>query len=258
MSSGMQRVRDQQDLAAAAALAVAAVIAVVLDLPAALRLPLTLPLAVLLPGYGLLSALLPSSTLSAVERLIIAVGASIGITVLGGIVLALSPARLSPLSWGVMLAAVSLVAIGAAWLRRQRLGLTGSRFSRPQVPLAGGVLILVASVLLADVLLGARFIAAEQLSPAPEQLWILPTESAKQVRVGMQAGAGGGDYLVRVSSAGDTVAQYELELRQGEQWQTELRVTAEQRAGPLVARLYAEGSENELRFVVLQPATTGD
>jgi hypothetical protein len=250
--------RVQQDLAICGVVALAAALAVVLDLPAAIRLPLAVPLAVFVPGYGMLHALLPGATLASAERLIIAIGTSIGVTILGGIVLALSPARLSPVSWAVMLAAVSLTALGVAWLRRTREGISGPRLARPRVPLGGAVVILVSAVLLADVVLGARFIAAEQLAPAPEQLWMLPNDSSSDVRLGMQAGPGGGEYVVRVSSGGDTVAQYELRLGQGETWQTELPVTVEQRSAPLVARLYEGGSETEPRFVVLQPATTGD
>lgn len=249
---------DQQDLAICALLAVGAVLAVVLELPAAIRLLLAVPLALFLPGYGLLSALLPRGGLATVERAIIAVGASVALTIIGGIALALSPVRLSPLSWSVMLAAVSLATLALAWRRRTVAGVAGPRFSRPAVPLAGAVMILIASLLLADVLLGARFIAGQQFSPPPEQLWMLPTESARQVRLGMQAGAGGGEYVIRLSSAGETVAEYALELAETEQWQTELTVSAEQRAGPLVARLYEGGGDIELRFVVLQPATTGD
>jgi hypothetical protein len=258
MTGPRSRPLMQQDLALAALLALAGVTSVALDLPVGVRLLLTVPLAVFLPGYGLLSALLPSSSLAAVERTIIALGASIGVTVVGGIVLALSPVRLGPLSWSVMLAAVSLTALAAAWLRRTRAGIRGPRFSRPAVPLGGAVLILVASLLLADVLLGARFIAVEQVSPPPAQLWMLPGDAPRQVRLGMQAGPDGGDYVVRVSSAGDIVADYQLDLDATEQWQVELTVSEEQRAGPLVARLYEGGSEIELRFVVLQPATTGD
>jgi uncharacterized membrane protein len=104
MTGPRSRPLMQQDLALAALLALAGVTSVALDLPVVVRLLLTVPLAVLLPGYGLLSALLPSSSLAAVERTIIALGASIGVTVVGGIVLALSPVRLGPLSWSVMLA----------------------------------------------------------------------------------------------------------------------------------------------------------
>lgn len=258
MNRIVARLRGQQDLAVGVVLALLGAVSVVLDLPAAVRLPLTVPLAIFLPGFALLSALVPSSNLAAVERVMISIGASIGVTIIGGIVLALSPVRLSPASWSLMLAAVSITGLTVAWVRRSQAGISGPRFNRPAVPLGAAVLLLVASVLLADVLLGARFIAAEQLTPPPAQLWMLPTQESQRVLVGMQAGPGGGDYVVRVSSAGEAVAEYELELAQTQQWQTELTVTAEQRAGPLVARLYEGDSAIELRFVVLQPATTGD
>ncbi len=49
------------------------------------------------------------------------------------------------------------------------------------------------------------------------------------------------------------------ELGPNEMWQQDLVFDAEDREQPIVGRLYAEGDDTELRFVVLQPplATPG-
>jgi hypothetical protein len=244
---------DQRDLALAGVIALAALAAVSLEVTPVLRVALAVPLVLFLPGYAVGAALLPSRSLEPIERFLVSLGLSFGLTILVGIALGLSPAGLGPLSWAVSLAGVTLVGCLVALARRVRARIAGPGFARPVVPLGGALLILLASVLLADVLLGARLVALQQEAPAPEQLWMLRGDAPEDVRLGVRAGPGGGEYTVRLSSAGELVQRFDLELAEGETWQTLASVPAEATRRPLVARLYRAGSEIELRFVVLQP-----
>src|SRR5947209_13497361 len=80
---------------------------------------LTLPLVLLLPGYALTSALLPRQTLGIAERLLLSLGLSLTIVILGGLVLNQTPFGLAKSSWAVLLTGITLSACIVAFIRRQ-------------------------------------------------------------------------------------------------------------------------------------------
>jgi hypothetical protein len=244
---------EHADLLLNAAVALATIVAVALQAPSALRLIVALPLVFLAPGYALLATLFAPSTLQGVERLVMAVGSSIGITMLVGLLLAWSPLALGPLSWAVVLAAITLVGLGLAYIRRRR-----SHAARPDraargIRLRDAVPILVASLAAIAILVGTREIAADQEPPPPTQLWMLPTAAdSPDARLGVRAGSPG-NYTVRVTSTGVLLQEFPIALAAGGAWETILPFTTEERERPIVARLYEDGGDQELRFVVLQP-----
>ena len=68
-------------------------------------------------------------------------------------------------------------------------------------------------------------------------------------------GADPTDYRVVISSAGDPIYEFDVQLDAGEVWERNLNFAAELRTQPIVARLYEGDSTDEIRFVVLQPQT---
>ncbi|MGH9422140.1 MAG: hypothetical protein ACRD3J_19340, partial [Thermoanaerobaculia bacterium] len=93
----------------------------------------------------------------------------------------------------------------------------------------------------------------QQDKPAPDQLWMVPAGPSGEVRLGMRAGPGGGNYAIRLSSAGDVIQSFELTLAEGETWERLVVVPAQDLQLALVARLYSGTDGAELRFVFLQP-----
>jgi hypothetical protein len=79
--------------------------------------------------------------------------------------------------------------------------------------------------------------------------------AGEEVRLGMRAGPGGGQYEVRLSSAGEVIQNFDLTLAEGEAWERLVVVPADARQHALVARLYRGTDGVELRFVFLQPPT---
>jgi hypothetical protein len=243
----------QRDLAVVGVLALIALAAVFFELHPLLRVVFAVPLVLFLPGYALLSALAPARSLEPIERLLVSLGLSFAATIVAGLLLAMTPFRLSPLSWAVMLAGVTLVASAVAWLRRVRAGIEGPQFPRLAARPGALALMLVAALIAGDALLGNSLAAVQQDKPAPEQLWLVP--AGEEVRLGMRAGPGGGQYEVRLSSAGEVIQNFDLTLAEGEAWERLVVVPADARQHALVARLYRGTDGVELRFVFLQPPT---
>jgi hypothetical protein len=240
-----------------AIVAIANVVAVGLNLPPIIRTPLAIPLVLYLPGYALARALLPQAALSRVELVVISVTLSIAVSALGGLLLALTPNGLNPLSWVLMLSAV---AIGAAFVASRRrfepdaaIDWPGRwpRPSRVEVAVLG-----LAALAVAVILTGTTVIASRMVPPPPAQLWMLPIDGQpNEALLGMRAGTPGGSYVIRLTSSGNQIAEYPVTLGDGEQWQTTVTFNPADRTKPIVARLYEGQSTSDIRFVILAPST---
>lgn len=242
----------QLDLGMVVLLGLAALLVTLTDMPLAVRLVFDSALVLVMPGYALLSALMPSRGLSALERMLVAIAASIAATIVVGFILAALGLPLDRLNWVVALSSITIGLAIVAWVRRY---LRGTLYVMPRVPgmpLRQAAVLLVAGLLFADAVLGSRLIAGSQIGAPPEQLWLLRT-GPTAAQLGMRAGAGGGDYVIRVSSAGSPVRELTLPLGASETWQKTVELTPAQAQVPLVARLYRLGSDAEIRYVVLQP-----
>src|SRR3954451_13240060 len=86
-----------------------------------LRLVLALLLVVLAPGYSVMLAACPGPSIAGTERLVLSVGVSMALAVLGGLLLNWTPWGLRPESWVVLLSGVTLVAAVVAVARQRQL-----------------------------------------------------------------------------------------------------------------------------------------
>jgi uncharacterized membrane protein len=156
----------------------------------ALGIILALPLVFVLPGYTLTEAMFHKRALAASHRLMLSLGLSLAIDILGGLVLNLLPIGLQATSWAVLLGLLTAVfALLAAMLRR------GARVYRAQ-PLKFPVSIYACFLLgLATIVavLAVQYSAinlAQQPHPGFTQLWMLPSvRSGKScaVRLGVRS-----------------------------------------------------------------------
>jgi len=250
------RAFDQVDLAACCLLAMAALLATALGSSTLLRTALAIPLVLFLPGYGLVNALFPALVLPAVERLLLAIGSSIAITILVGLALAGVGADLMPVNWALSLAVLTIAVALVAWGRRAHLGIAGPRPGFVRMMPMGALMLFVAALITVDTLVGSALIANQQDAPAVTQLWMVPVDGQPtEALLGVRAGAVGGQFTIKLSSSGSPVEQFDMRLQPGEAWERQVTFAEELRQKPIVARLYQGGSESELRFVVLQPST---
>ncbi len=254
MTGVRQELAKHTDLFLLIVLAVTSTAAVVIGLPPAVRLVFVLPLIFFGSGYALMVAVLPAHPLPPGEQLLVAIGGSLAITIVAGLLLAVSPLGLGPLPWTLVLAAVTVVGTGVGWARRTTRGLEGPRLLAGPVPWRDVLPVALAAVAAVAILLGTRAIAAQQEPPPPAQLWMLPAaDRSTNAQLGVRASSPGSDYVVRITTAGTLLAEYTLTLQADETWQSVVTLNAEERQRPVVARLFESGEELELRFVVLQP-----
>jgi uncharacterized membrane protein len=152
------------------------------------RIVAALPLTLFLPGYAIVAVAFGSSELALPKRLMLSIGVSLMVLVLGTLVLNVFPFGIRTASWAVLLPLVVVAACRGAALRRgrpqsRRRGslLAGSR------PSWGAVAMLAAAVAIA----GAALVLAQKPLSAKNAegftaLWMLPTDSKEDaVRVGV-------------------------------------------------------------------------
>jgi hypothetical protein len=249
----LQRIGRYADLLLIIIIALAATDAVGLDAPSYLRFIPVVPLVLFVPGYLLVGALFPTAHLSGLERVLISVGSSIALVILTGLALALLGLPLVPFLWTVALASIAVIGALIVGLRRARAGYRrpGIQFSISRLD---ALFLVVAGVSLVGILAWDAVTTAQMEGPPPAQLWLLPADGGAPVaQLGVRAGSPGGNYMVRLTSSGVPLYEYDISLAASEIWVMTVPFTAEQRALPVVARLYEEPTDTEIRFVVLQP-----
>jgi hypothetical protein len=234
---------------------VAAVVVVTLvDFPP-LRLIAGLLLVFVLPGAGFATAVFPPGRAGRVEWIVAAVALSIGLNIMGGFVLHLSPFGLTGTSWALLLGAVALVTdMGrhskARW--RQPMQLSGTMAAQ------GGL--LLAAVGVAG---GALLYSAESLvnQPRPSYTVLSAQQTDDQAGAAMLkisvSNAEGDEASYRLSAQQDGAelgAWPSIQLRAGEAWTGGLTLpTGPPATTPIVATLYRGESDTMYRQVLIWP-----
>ncbi|MBE3558699.1 MAG: DUF1616 domain-containing protein [Ktedonobacteraceae bacterium] len=170
-----------RDLLIATAIAALNVIGALLPgRPPVLGTLLALPLIFLLPGYTLTELLFYRSLLGPSYRLLLSLGLSIAIAILGGFILNLFPAGLQTTSWAIYLSVVTAVfSLVTAWLRRRRqVQHPPEPQERMRISLYDGLLLALAAIVASLSIVYASVGAARQSYPGFTQLWMLPANQA--------------------------------------------------------------------------------
>ena len=161
------------------------------------------------------------------------------------------------MSWLYALSTISVVALVVAWVRRVQKGVEGPRPALARTPVRQTAVVVIALLLLANVVAASRIIASDQLGSPPEQLWLIEGANPLTADLGFRADMDGGDYRVVLDAGEEQLQQWNVTAGPSEAWDTQLELSPEQRAVPLVARLYDGDSPTESRYVVLQPVASG-
>jgi hypothetical protein len=204
------------------ATAVAAVIAgaalLVLPLPVLLRAALGLPLVLVAPGWLVSATIFPDRALDPVVRGLLAVGLSIAIAILTGLLLAALGLRLGEASFTTMAAGET----AAAALAAER---SGAQLRVPRIAWTGTGLLVAAAVAVSAVAL-----ATARTTPTAKPHTIKPytalwaeREPGQTVRVGVISGElTPTRYRLDVLGGKLRLTRLRLDLRPGQQWQANL------------------------------------
>lgn len=150
------------------------------------------PLVFVLPGYALVAAVLGGRAMAVPERLLLSLGASVAVTIVGGVLLNLTPWGLRTPTWAIGLGCLTLAACVVALARRNAYRSVapvameqdvsdGPHDRRPmRVGVRQLVLLGVAVAALSGAVLASRVGAIEQPAPGYTQLWMLPSPGSAQ------------------------------------------------------------------------------
>ena len=162
-----------------------------------------LPLVLIVPGYALMSTFAGPS-LGLVERLVMTIGFSLTLTILGGLVLNLTPWGLQAVSWAVFLGSATLVfAFFAQWRRLRQTELGPVSLNPNLKPKETGLFGLALVVVVGAILL-ARWGDQEQNANFT-QLSLIPAKNNS------------GSVQLQVVSTEQTTLKYRLQLLNGNQ-----------------------------------------
>jgi uncharacterized membrane protein len=225
------------------------------------RLVFALLLTFLLPGYALQAAMITTPTLGKAERLLLSLGLSLAVAILGGFILNLTAWGLRTSSWAVWLGAITVAGCLAAMVRRHGIR-AASRPGPPQfhgfaqlVPLGlAGLMVIAAVVIVVRSVMLASDFAARYPALEVVQLWALPETVNGQItlHVGIATRqAETATYRLRLQQGGQLLREWPtITLSAGEQW--EIRVTLPGNltdAVPVDALLYRQGAPVAYRHV---------
>ena len=194
-----------------------------------LRIVIGLLVVFYLPGFALSKAMFPAKSLSISERLLLSLGLSLTIVVLGGFLLNWLPGGLQTITWSIMLILTILGASLVSLVRKSteksinlgncndlRMIIRGASVS--QVVLLGlAFLVIIGAIWV------ARTGAIQQKYTNFTQLWMLPNDSIapNTIRLGVNSMEQSeiSFKLLLKSGKGIVFESYLIELKPGEKWE---------------------------------------
>ena len=250
--------RNHSDLVLVAILAVCALVVNIVgnslwnmaDSP--VRVVTGVALALFLPGYAIAQALFPTRRLALSEHLILSIGLSFGASILGGLILNLTPLGMNTQSWAILLSGTTLVACLAGSYARGQLSTEWANYEgMGEPPTALRLLLRQWPILLSAVALTAAAIvfARSEASNDPVpivQLWMLRDESATvpTIRIGVNnANSQSVSYKLRLQLKSGKVLQdwAQITVPPATGWETRLELGAQMtKDEPLEALLYRQ------------------
>jgi hypothetical protein len=181
-------IRLPADLQVTAAAAVVCALALLAPL-APVRVTAGLLLVLVLPGYALTAALLPRRSLGRPELALCALGLSLAVAALGGLLLNFA-GHLSRPAWDILLVAVTVG--GCAIARRRGLsprGLSRPELSRPELSTRNAVALLLAAATVAVTGLALAIAVQAATFQGPPLALSLKPLANRQIQIGVSAGA---------------------------------------------------------------------
>jgi uncharacterized membrane protein len=213
----------------------------------AVRVVFGLPLALFVPGYALTTAFLPSLAQAFPNRLMYALGVSLAVTILTGLLLNLTAEGLTGVLWTGVLGSVSLAAGVAALLRRWREMRDEDDIRQPVFRLrpTHAAMLAAAALLIVGAVTITRTAAIGEAHPGFTQLWLTPfyPSSEQYLEIGLHNFENEPvEYRVQFRIGDHVIDEWSpVRLQPNELWQKVMRVNEEplqgERAEVVVYRL---------------------
>lgn len=254
--------RGSLDLLIAAVVAGISVAVVVFVPDTAVRTVFALPLLFVLPGLSMTAALFPSNQLDLPRRLLLQLGLSLSVAILGALVLDLTPFGLRRTSWAVLLGLI--VCAGCAVAARRRTDLA-PRMVRIWLPRrTDAALVGLAIAVVAGAVAFARTPLAAKNVVGYTALSILPARGStgsRAVRVDISSGElhtiG---YRLELYIGQRVTDVRQMRLAPGQEWQETFRLRSTRLTGRswIGARLYRDDRPSVVyRSVRIRPGAAG-
>jgi hypothetical protein len=218
--------------ASAALMSVAAVVAGAVALtpaPVAVRVVSALPLVFVLPGFALASALFPPS-MGWIERLLVSLGFSFAVCIIGGFVLNWT-VGITKVAWIVILVATTVAGAFFAHVRASRTGERASdlvgRLRPAGIPVRAMVLALCSLVLAVGAVGLARSALPGKGIEGYTGLWLVPAENAGALKIGVSSSElHTTTYRVELRAGGESLVTRSLTLKTGQEWDATVDVSS--------------------------------
>ncbi len=226
---------------------------------------LGLLLVLWLPGHAIVAALFPSWSLWVTERIVLHIAVSLGVTVVGGYLLNLTPWGLHATSWSVLLGTVTLSAVAVALVRHgdQPAETPAAIFERLWRHRTSLILLVLTGAGMAAAVIVARNGALAQPTAGFTQLWIVSTGPAggENLNIGMRSAETQTlSYDLALLTSDSVVRDWSaIRLQPGQEWSVQIPVPAGVATGqPVAAVLYRQDEpETIYRRVLWWPPAPG-
>jgi uncharacterized membrane protein len=225
-------------------LALVAFVLALVPITGPVRTVVLLPLVLILPGYALAAALFMPGEITRELRVVLSVPFSVGVSVLGGVVVQLVIGLDRPV-WAALLASATVVAAIVALRRRDGLPADDEppSFRLPSLSVAW-LLAIVGAIAVAGwaIATATDGVHRQQDRARFSSLWLAPSDPSapteRSVRIGVSNQEGRAvAYRLTVRRGARTVARWPLRLEPAEEWEARLAASAISGTGPLVGRL---------------------
>lgn len=195
------------------------------------RVAATLPLAVAIPGYSVMRAITAGSMLGFSQRAVLTLGLNLVVVIMTGVVLNLTVFGLSPISWAITLAAISLVSCWIAGYRLEGIVESNAVLVTPQRAIFFALMIAACVAVVGVSRQGASTDPAAD-SPA---LWALASET-RLITVGLRNdGEPLRRYRIQMTVGDRELASWsEVTLAEGEQWLASVPIPEDVPPGSMV------------------------
>jgi uncharacterized membrane protein len=230
-----------------------------------------------LPGYAIASAVFDLRTWRLAERILLSVGLSIAIVIVGGLLINLIPLGLETTSWGALLG--NITAGGAAlalirWWKKPThappdpaMALGQDESSPPDTYFASPLVrvMAMASVVAVTGAFAISLVTAQHTPPAGfTQLWLLPPANSSSVQIGVRNQEKTTKvYNLQLTASGASVyTWYYISLKPGQSWTGTAPLPAQVANSsfkvPVVATLYLTSAPDQpYRQTLIWVSSTG-
>lgn len=216
-----------------------------------------LPLVLLLPGYALTFLFFNRNALGNVERVLFGVALSFALTILGGVLLNLTPWGLDAATWLLVLVGLTLVLGIVGILRQREPAFVSWQVPRRSISVSDLVLYELSILLLFAALMIARVPPPAAQVQGYTALWMLPAEAqAQKIEFGFKSQELDAEtFRIELRMDGQVVQAWDnITLQPGEEWRNAFPLAPGKAAPSTVeAYLYRRADDTAVyRRVLLQ------